>query len=148
MYPTFKIHSAIRDTNYCVRVSDLNLALAQVSRHSFGNLTPRKKPRFWKFPGKSDLRRRVGWVCVRADTALTIRFLCFALRDSAMRRRQAVSLVGLRPPPRFRWVGQHPTFLLRLHDLGTAWHELKRVGPGSASPPTQHATQARLAQPR
>ena len=33
--------------------------LAQVSRiNSFGNLTPRKKTRFRKFPGKSDLRRR------------------------------------------------------------------------------------------
>ena len=28
-------------------------------------------------------------------------------------------------------------FVARLHDLGTAWHELKRVVPRSASPPTQ-----------
>ena len=33
-------------------------ALTHLSRNSFGNLTPRKKPRFRKFPGKSDLRRR------------------------------------------------------------------------------------------
>ena len=33
------------------------LALAQLSRNSLGNLTPRKKTRFRKFPGKSDLRR-------------------------------------------------------------------------------------------
>ena len=34
------------------------LAQVQISRHSFENLTPRKKTRFRKFPGKSDLRRR------------------------------------------------------------------------------------------
>ena len=38
------------------------LALTHLSINSFGNLTPRKKPRFRKFPGKSDHRRRVGWV--------------------------------------------------------------------------------------
>ena len=37
-------------------------------------------------------------------------FPCFVFLFSDA---QAVSLVGLRPPPRFRWVGQHPTFLLR-----------------------------------
>ena len=42
-------------------------------------------------------------------------------RPSGLSDAQAVSLVGLRPPPRFRWVGQHPTFLLRLHDTTTGW---------------------------
>ena len=89
------------------------LALAYISRHSFGNLTPRKKPRFWKFPGKSDLRRRVGWV----QYAPTRRSRSVSYVSPFGTQRcaggQRVSLVGLRPPPRFRWVGQHPTFLLR-----------------------------------
>ena len=75
---------------------------------------------------------------IRADTALTIRFLCFALRDSAMRRRSARQPSWPPPAASLSVGGTTPDiFVARLHDLGTAWHELKRVVPRSASPPTQ-----------
>ena len=51
------------------------------------------------------------------DTALTIRFFCFAhgfaLCDTFLfSDAQAVSLAGLRPPPRFRWPARPPLVIL------------------------------------
>ena len=78
------------------------LALAHLSRNSFGNLTPRKKPRFRKFPGKSDLRRRVGWVQY-APTRRS-RSVSYVSPIGTFRHfdAQAVSLVGLRAPSAIR----------------------------------------------
>ena len=79
------------------------LALAHLSRNSFGNLTPRKKPRFRKFPGKSDLRRRVGWVQY-APTRRS-RSVSYVSPFGTFRHfdaQAAVSLVGLRAPPAIR----------------------------------------------
>ena len=48
------------------------LALAQVSRNSLGNLTPRKKTRFRKFPGKFD----------PSDEKVEAPFLCRSTEES------------------------------------------------------------------
>ena len=87
-----------------------SLALAHLSRNSFGNLTPRKKPRFRKFPGKSDLRRRVGWVQY-APTRRS-RSVSYVSPFGTFRHfdAQAVSLVGLRAPPAIRQRGMSSLF--------------------------------------
>ena len=116
------------------------LALAHLSRNSFGNLTPRKKPRFRKFPGKSDLRRRVGWVqYAPTRRSRSVSYVSpFGTQRWPMRRRSARQPSWPPPAASLSVGGTTPDiFVARLHDLGTEWHELKRVVPRSASPPTQ-----------
>ena len=56
----------------------------------------------------------------------------------ALRRRSARQPSWPPPAASLSVGGTTPDiFVARLHDLGTAWHELKRVVPRSASPPTQ-----------